>query len=363
MTPAISEASIGELGALVAALPPALRSAFERIFHLSTVTGEVVPPPTMEGWIRDHFGSVGAVRRQRIVKVTNKVTLEGALFNELRSRRPIEAPRRDDKVAAALEERLDGPFCQPRQGTPADVFGRIRGAHAITAANVAKADGWHAVIIFDEHNPLCFEAEQVADYVATGQEWARAVYKADPAACYPFFLWNCLWRSGASVLHGHAQMLVTRGMAYARLEGWRRAAERYRAERGRDYFRDLLAVQRALGLALEHGSATILPSLTPVKERETLIVASDLNDDLVAALYRVLHTFVERLGVQSFNLVLYQPPLAPVTEDWAGFPYIFRLVDRGPLANRTSDVGAMELYAQSIVSSDPFRLMDALQGE
>jgi len=363
VTSAISEASIGDLEALVAALPPGLRSAFERIFHLSVVTGEVVPPPEMEGWIAEHFGSLEAVRRQRTVKVTNKVTLEGALFNELRCRRPIEAPGGDDNVAAAIEERLDGPFCRPRQGTPADVFGRIEGAHAITGANVAKADGWHAVIIFDEHNPLRFEAGQVADYVATAQEWARAAHKADPAACYPFFLWNCLWRSGASVLHGHAQMLVTRGMAYARVEGWRRAVQRYRIEWGGDYFRDLLAVQRALGLAAEHGSATILPSLTPVKERETLIVASTLDDDLVSALYGVLHAFVARLGVQSFNLVLYQPPLAPVTEDWAGFPYVFRLVDRGPLANRTSDVGAMELYAQSIVSSDPFRLMDALQGE
>ena len=44
-----------------------------------------------------------------------------------------------------------------------------------------------------------------------------------PQARYPFFLWNCLWRSGASILHGHAQMTLTREMHYARVESWRQA--------------------------------------------------------------------------------------------------------------------------------------------
>ncbi len=33
---------------------------------------------------------------------------------------------------------------------------------------------------------------------------------------------------------------------------------------------------------------------------------------------------------------------------------LFRLVDRGDPMNRTSDIGAMELYASSVISSDPF---------
>jgi hypothetical protein len=353
--------SISHLDAVVAALPAAERARFERIYHLSVATGQVVPPESMYPWIERHFGSVESVLRQRIVKVTNRVTLEGALFNELRARRPLEAPPGSDDLEETVLGSAGGPFCRPLEDTPADTFGRARGQHALTATNIAKYDGWHAVVIFDEHHPLRFTAERVADYLDTAQEWARSAHKADPEARYPFFLWNCLWRSGASILHGHAQIVLTRGMHYAKVEGWRQAALRYQAACGANYFDDLAAVHRALGLAVDQGRATILPSLTPFKEKETHIVAPSLDGDLKAAVYHLLGTFVDRLGVQSFNLGLYLPPLANTPESWDGFPLVARLVDRGRLEGKTSDVGAMEFFAQSVVATDPFRVADALQ--
>jgi galactose-1-phosphate uridylyltransferase len=226
---------------------------------------------------------------------------------------------------------------------------------------VAKVDGWHGVIVFDEHHPLRFTAEQVANYVDTAQEWARSAHRVDPEALYPFFMWNCLWRSGASILHGHAQMTVTRGMHYAKVEGWRQAALRYGAEHKTDYFSDLRAAHRALGLAVDHGTATVLPSLTPFKEKETHIFAPRLSDDLKWSLYLVLRTFIERLGVKSFNLALYQPPLGNTPETWDGFPFIVRILDRGDLSSTTSDVGSMELFAQSVVATDPFQVTHALR--
>jgi len=352
---------IADLEALVAALPAEDRVRFERIFHLSTTVGHAVPPEEMQAWIAEQFGSVDAVRRQRIVKVTNKVTLEGALFNELRARRPIQAPPATENLEETIEDRDGCDFCHPLECTPADTFDRIRGESALTASNVAKYDGWHAVIIFDEHHPLRFTADQVADYVDTGQKWAQTAHKADPEAHYPFFLWNCLWRSGASILHGHAQMVLGRGMHYAKVEGWRRAALRYRAVHGANYFDDLVDVHRALDLAVDHGTATIFPSLTPFKEKGTRIIAPRLDGDLKSALYRVLSTFVERLGVQSFNLAIYLPPLVDTPEDWDGFPCVVRLVDRGDLHSKTSDVGAMEFFAQSVVATDPFHVADALR--
>jgi hypothetical protein len=36
-------------------------------------------------------------------------------------------------------------------------------------------------------------------------------------------------------------------------------------------------------------------------------------------------------------------------------------VDRGDPANRTSDIGAMELYAAPVVASDPFRVAETLR--
>ncbi len=360
MTEQAPQRSIGELDRLVTALPLEDRRRFEQIFRLDITTGELVPPETMHPWLAARFGSHQAVRQQRIVKITNRVTMEGALFNALRARRPRQAPTLAVDLQHQIENREGCDFCHPQECTTADQFGRVRGEHCITASNVAKGDGWHAVVIFDEHHPLRFTASQVADYVDTAQEWAQAAHRADPAACYPFFLWNCLWRSGASIIHGHAQVTLTRDMHYARVEHWRQAARRYHQQHGGDYFDDLVASHRALGLVVDHGSASILASLTPIKEKEILILAPRLGPDLKSALHHALSTLVEQLGVQSYNLGLYQPPLCDTNEDWSRFPLVFRIVSRGDLRSTTSDVGAMEFFAQSIVVTDPFSLADAL---
>ena len=353
--------SIATLEERVTALPASARARFDRIFDLNVTTGHVVPPEAMHAWLTEHFGSVQAVQQQRIVKVTNKLTLEGALFNDLRASRPIEAPTNPEDLEETIESQAGGPFCRPEEGTPADAFGRIRGRSSISASNVAKYDGWHAVIVFDSHHPLHFTAVQVADYVDTAQEWAKAAHQADPQACYPFFLWNCLWRSGASILHGHAQITLTRGMHYARVEAWRQAAQRYQSEFQRPYFEELIALYRELDLLVNIGQAAIFPSLTPFKDKETHIVAPHLDGDLKASIYHVLATMVERLGVQSFNLALYQPPLSRTAEDWTGFPLIARIIDRGALHSRTSDIGSMEIFAQSVVATDPYRVARALR--
>jgi hypothetical protein len=58
---------------------------------------------------------------------------------------------------------------------------------------------------------------------------------------------------------------------------------------------------------------------------------------------------------------VYLPPLAPDGEDWRRFPPIARIVDRGDASNKTSDMGAMELYAASVIATDPYQVADALR--
>lgn len=352
--------TIAGLQEAIFALPPEERDRVARIYHITTTTGRLVPPPAMVPWIEQHFGSLAAVEAQRIVKVTNLITLEGALYNELRAQRPMEA--RGAAIAEADIGRTGDPFCQPEEGTPADIFGRVRGERCITASNVAKYDGFHGLVIFDEHNPLAFSAEAIADYFQTALSWARKAHNADNAARYFFLLWNALWRAGASIIHGHAQITLTRGMHYARVEALRRAALLYRLAHGDNYFDDLVRAHRILGLATTYGSTQVLAHLTPTKEKEVLLIGQRVDRDLTDALYRVLDTFVNRLGVQSFNVALYLRPIDAVQEDWTDFPPILRIVDRGDLSNRTSDIGAMELFASSVIASDPYRVIEALQG-
>jgi hypothetical protein len=314
----------------------------------------------MEGWITRQFGSVEAVRRQRIVKLTNRITLEATLYNELRARRPMEAPAAQD-LEATIEGNRGDPFCKPLEGTPADVFGRIQGQHSITASNIAKYDGFHGVVIFDEHNPLRFTRESIADALETGRRWAEAAHRMDSQAVYYFFMWNCLWKSGASILHGHAQTTVSREMHYGRVEALRQAALRYSAACGHSYVDDLVQVHRSLGLVRQFGPVAALAHLTPIKEKEVLLVGPAVDAAFAGALYNVLEAYVQRMGVRAFNVALYLHPLAPVEEDWSVLPPVLaRVVDRGDLNNRTADVGAMELYAASVVSSDPYRVVEVL---
>jgi len=351
--------SIAHLEELVQALPAEEQARFERIFQVDTTVGELVPPPSMHEWIKKFFGSVEAVQKQRIVKVTNLITVEGALFNELRASRPMEARATSDLEQTILSNAGD-PFCKPLEGTPADTFGRIKGEHSITASNVAKYDGFHGLVIFDEHNPLRFTAEEVRDYIDTALHWAREAHCADKEARYFFLMWNCLWKSGASILHGHMQMTLGRGIHYAKAEHLRRAALLYRIAHGVSYFDDLYAVHKALGLALNYKQVHILAYLAPIKEREVLLISERLDGKLKDAIYRVLHCFVDTMGVRSFNLALYMRPLDSVTEDWSGFPIVVRIVDRGDPNNKTADFGAMELYASSVISSDPFQVAEML---
>ncbi len=187
----------------------------------------------MAGWLERTFGSVDAVRQQTMVKVTNLATLEATIFAPMRARRPLDRAASGESLAAEIESTEGDPFCRPETGTPADTFGRVRGTRVVTGANAALADAHHGVIVFDRHDPLDFDAELIADVMATGRTWAERARTDDPGAGNYFLMWNCLWRAGGSVVHGHAQVLLGSGPHIARLERLRRDVERYRAARER----------------------------------------------------------------------------------------------------------------------------------
>jgi hypothetical protein len=346
---------------LIENLPEEERTLAERMFDVSASTGRLVAPEGMRAWIEASFGSVEAVSEQKIVRVTNKVTLEGTLFNSLRSSRPLDTGV-DANLEAEISKTINDPFCRPETGTPADTFGRVRGEHSITAANVAKYDAHHAVIVFDDHDPLKLTPEKVSDYVSVAVEWSRKVMSEDPDSKYPFLMWNCLWRAGGSIIHGHAQAAVAKGSHYPKVERARRDARAYANEHASNYFDDLARVHESLGLGVPVGEgARAFASLTPVKEKELVVVGERLDAGFGRAVGGLLEKYVNVLGVSSFNVAFHIPPIGEAGEQWSGFPVVCRVVDRGSPSNRTSDIAAMELYAASVVASDPFEVARMLR--
>ena len=109
---------------------------------------------------------------------------------------------------------------------------------------------------------------------------------------------------------------------------------------------------------------TVIANLTPIKERELLVVGlagmDETDERFAGAVGHTLVAYRDRIGVRSFNMALWRPPLADA-EGWEAVPPIARIVDRGDPFQRPSDIGAMELYATPIVGSDPYELIDALR--
>ena len=143
--------SIMQIEDAVASLDHDDRARFERIFSVSSTVGHLVPPDTMVPWIEKQFGSVEATRDQKIIKVTNVVTLEGVLFNWLRSSRPMW--HHEVNLDEELENTKADPLSDPYNGTPEDLFGRVRGKYCVTASNIAKFDGFHGLVVFNEKHP------------------------------------------------------------------------------------------------------------------------------------------------------------------------------------------------------------------
>ena len=356
-----------DLPARIAALTGDARTRAARLVEARAIEGRTDPPPELHGWLEATFGSVDAVRQQRLLRVTNLATLEGTIFAPLRSHRPIDGPPRAADLVSEIAATAGDPFCDPLTGTPADPFGRVHGRRMVSGANAALADAHHAVLVFEEHDPLAFDADLVRDLLATGRAWADRARESDPGAANYLLVWNCLWRAGGSIVHGHAQALVGHGLHHARVERTRRDAHAYRGRHGALLVDDIRALHSDLGLAEIRDGITTLAHLTPVKEREVLVIGpaeADERDRAFAdTVARALLADRERLGVRSFNLALWRPPLGhPPPKGWDGFPTLVRIVDRGDPGSLPSDIGAMELYGTPIVGSDPYDVIEALRG-
>ncbi len=358
-----TDRSITHLAALIEALPAPEAARVRRLFAVQESEARMHLTASMRAWAERTFGPAEVLERQTVVRVSNRVTGEGALFNSLRARRPLQAAKTGwtggDAVTRALE---DDPWADPLAATPEEPGGRLSNAHALTAANIASYDALHTILVFRNPDPLAFSAQALVGQLALAGRWFHETHAAHPDACHPYLLWNCLWRAGGSVVHGHMQALLARERAYAKVERLRADAATYRAQQGADYFSDLAATHRALGLAVTLGPVTALASLTPLKEKEVVLLAPALDDGAMAmALAQVLATLRDEMGVRSFNVGVLLPPLGAPQEGWEGFPVLARVVDRGGLDARTSDFGGMELFAESVVASDPFALAAALR--
>ncbi len=344
--------SVLDLSKAYKKLNPRDKRRFDSIFSFSMDAGELVVPDSMKPWAKKQFGAVAKLEQQPILKVTNHVLHEGALFNKLRADRPIQSGKGITKKAlkdlAAKE-----PFADVEKNTPEDTFGRLYGKSEVSASNVAKYDSLHGLVIFNKADPLAFTEEETVDHFNAALSWIAAAHAEHPEAHYPVIGWNCLWKAAASLVHGHMQVMVGKHEPYAATHLWKLGAEVYKGRYKRTFWQELYAVHKTLGLAAEKKGVKVFASLTPKKEKEIILISKSADEQLFRTIYKVLNSY-RKMGVESFNVAVIMPPL---DKSWPGFPVIVRIVDRGNLNARTTDIGIMELYlGQSVVASDPVKV-------
>lgn len=351
---------------------------FKRIYHVYFGIGSMKIPSTLKNKIYENFRqkdeqgkfetpekTLLRIENQKIVKTYNKWTGQGALFNYLRTNRPGMGKNNLDEQKIELsniikDSKKDCDFCHPQIFTPEDDFGRICGKYSLTAANLAKYDVWSSLVIFNKHNPLEFSLEELSDYIETAFNWFDRVFQYDNTYKFPFFVWNCLYKAGASQIHGHAQILMTNSISYAKMESLHQIQTEYQTDYQTNYFQDLYKIHDLLGLAFKVEDVKLYASITPAKEKEIIIIPSKAPNHSESAknvIFNTLRFFIDVLGVHSYNLSIYCPPM----DQEYDFPYLIKIVDRGSIFRPTADIGGMELFGSTVVADDPYKIIIKLR--
>jgi len=362
----LSKATILQLPELVEQLPSSEKEVFLKIFY-TKYTEAPLGYSSLEAkqHVADRFRvSTNEVERRKALRVRNRVLGEETLFNPLRAKRPIQRSG-GNQIKTLLEEnpQENCDLCDPDNKTPEDPFGRVNGLYCTSVANAGNWDAWHAMIVPPGvHNPMDISRDVLVDMIHTGNDWLRKTNTLNPKARYPFMCINHFPRAGASQFHPHLQVLLAEDEPFIQTEELRKKTADYQYSNSYPFLDELAYCLKPLGLVKEVGSARIIFNIAPEKEKAMIIYTNDKgglpNGDLANSIYMVKKWWKESLGVTSFDLVIYLPPLDENIDggQWCNFFPFARLVDRGSENDKTSDMGSMEIYGSSVVSSDPFVL-------
>jgi hypothetical protein len=140
------------------------------------------------------------------------------------------------------------------------------------------------------------------------------------------------------------------------MEALNQAHVKYQRKYKTNYFQDLYKLHDSLGLAHQVKDVRLYASITPTKEKEIIIIPSKAphqSDSAKNVIFKVLRCFIDIMGVHSYNLSIYCPPIDQEYE----FPYLIKIIDRGSIFRPTADIGGMELFGSTVVADDPYEVI------
>jgi galactose-1-phosphate uridylyltransferase len=264
------------------------------------------------------------------------------------------------------------PFCPQRLDTETPVFDpdlvpsrRLRKNETVLFPNKSPFGEHHGVGILTEAHYVPMEAYREAtirDSLLLTQDFFRRVRRRDASARFPVYVWNFLPPSAGSIVHPHVQVLLESRPAPI-IEALREKCRRWLTKNGEPFWTSLRRreAEREERMILEKEDVSVLASFAPRGFREILLVLpgsgslADLEpgqiDTFSWALVRLLRAY-HAMGVGSFNLVTYSPPMHAPSP---GFPFHAKLIARPfPRGIYTNDTGFFErMYDLWVIDTLP----------
>lgn len=303
------------------------KEIFKRIFEIEEREIEI-----NDNLIKEKYPDF---QRQKLVYIKNKILSKEIILNLTRKKR--KQPNK-----AKLELETYDPFCDYQNSTPIDELGRLENALAVSSKNLSQMADYHSLIIFKKHN---FEDLKFDDFFSAfmlAKEWFMKIKDVDQEIMTQILIWNYHFRSGASILHPHFQVLSYLHFPL-NLEFLAKRVEEYKKKFNSDYFEDYFYLSRELKIGKEKENLKIFVDLTPKKEKG-LIINGELNEKNLDFLWDILMK-LKNLGTESFNFFyIYDSPKIKNL----GF-----FVDRGEINKINSDIGALEIFDLPVISTDP----------
>lgn len=215
----------------------------------------------------------------------------------------------------------------------------------------------------------------------------------------PFWIWNCLHRSGASQYHGHAQVMLS-STPFPTIQRVKEAQAYYKSlNPNRVYEDDIFKAHESIGLGMQvswqemlsegterreygemrygNGGTTnytnrVYTNICPWKEAEIIIQGESLTcPGFIGLLYVAVQTFVHELGIQSFNVGIHSISVGSDQEredksqeskEQNKNLVTARIIGRGKLTSLASDFGGLEVFAgASIGNTDPWDVFRAFK--
>jgi hypothetical protein len=271
-------------------------------------------------------------KKQKLIFVNDKILGKSVIFNLSRKKRP------QPNIETKIQEK--DPFCNYQTETPVDEIGRLENEFSVTASNLSKMADYHSLVIFKKHNFSDINEQDFLSALNLAQEWFEKIQNIDNEIKTKIFIWNYHFRSGASILHPHFQLLAYKNNP-PKVQELKEKLENYQKNFQSHYFEDYFNLMAKVNLAKENNNLKIWVSLTPEKEKGLNFYGDFLKG--AKFLWEILQKLMQT-GTQSFNLFY-------LLDINYGF-----FVDRGETNKLNSDFGALEIFGIKIVSSDPAEL-------